>query len=397
MPPPEEESLLRGSLWMISGQGVAMAAQVLYFMLIGRALGSREYGAFVGVAALIASLSQFSSLGMEMILVRNVSRDRASFPRTWGHALLFTLAGFLALLGDLHADRAFRAASGAAPAGPVDRPGRRAAGQARPARGPRLPGRRPPGLDGSTHRAHHHRPAGHRRRPVDLRPCSSPAGHRAALGASLLDLDPGRRSLRGDPRHRPAGMAAPRATPDVPISARGSAFHCRAALSPSTTTSTRRSWSASARCTRPASTPPPIAWWTPPAHLFTRSTPPLRRAFFAREQPASRSASDFARTTLTPHAAARRRRDGCARPCRTSAADALRTFISGVCPRAPLALSAPCAARAPLFLGIGHYRLGFAVEPHRHAVRRRRAEFVPELVADSALVLAGRRPRQPAH
>ncbi|MGA7523667.1 MAG: oligosaccharide flippase family protein [Acidobacteriaceae bacterium] len=98
MPPPEEESLLHGSLWMISGQGVGMAAQILYFILIGRALGSREYGAFVGVAALVASISQFSSLGMEMILVRNVSRDRASFPRTWGHALVLTLAGFLALL-----------------------------------------------------------------------------------------------------------------------------------------------------------------------------------------------------------------------------------------------------------------------------------------------------------
>jgi O-antigen/teichoic acid export membrane protein len=96
--PPEDESLLQGSLWMISGQGLAMAAQVLYFILIGRALGSREYGAFVGVAALIASLSQCSSLGMEMILVRNVSRDRASFPRTWGHALLLTSAGFVALL-----------------------------------------------------------------------------------------------------------------------------------------------------------------------------------------------------------------------------------------------------------------------------------------------------------
>ncbi|HEY1809668.1 MAG TPA: oligosaccharide flippase family protein [Acidobacteriaceae bacterium] len=95
---PKEESLLHSSLWMISGQGVAMVAQVLYFILIGRALGSREYGAFVGVAALIASLSQFSSLGMEMILVRNLSRDRASFGRTWGHALVFTGAGFLVLL-----------------------------------------------------------------------------------------------------------------------------------------------------------------------------------------------------------------------------------------------------------------------------------------------------------
>jgi O-antigen/teichoic acid export membrane protein len=84
---------------MISGQGVAMAAQLLYFVLIGRALGSREYGAFVGVAALISALSQFSSLGMEMLLVRNVSRDRNSFTRTWGQALLITSGGFLLLLG----------------------------------------------------------------------------------------------------------------------------------------------------------------------------------------------------------------------------------------------------------------------------------------------------------
>jgi O-antigen/teichoic acid export membrane protein len=93
-----EESLRQSSLWMITGQGVAMAAQAVYFVLIGRALGSREYGAFVGVAALVAALSQFSTLGMEMILVRNVSRDRASFPRTWGHALLIASAGFLLLL-----------------------------------------------------------------------------------------------------------------------------------------------------------------------------------------------------------------------------------------------------------------------------------------------------------
>jgi O-antigen/teichoic acid export membrane protein len=84
---------------MISGQGVAMAAQVVYFIFIGRALGSREYGAFVGVVALIAALSQFNSLGMEMILVRNLSRDRGSFERTWGHTLSITGAGFLLLLG----------------------------------------------------------------------------------------------------------------------------------------------------------------------------------------------------------------------------------------------------------------------------------------------------------
>lgn len=92
-----EESLRQSSIWMISGQGAAMAAQAVYFVLIGRALGSREYGAFVGVAALVAALSQFSSLGMEMILVRNLSRDRSSFAHTWGHALAITAAGFLLL------------------------------------------------------------------------------------------------------------------------------------------------------------------------------------------------------------------------------------------------------------------------------------------------------------
>jgi O-antigen/teichoic acid export membrane protein len=94
----KEESLRQGSLWMISGQGVSLAAQAVYFILIGRTLGSREYGAFIGVVALVAALSQFSSLGMEMILVRNVSRDRNSFAPTWGQSLLFLVAGFILLL-----------------------------------------------------------------------------------------------------------------------------------------------------------------------------------------------------------------------------------------------------------------------------------------------------------
>lgn len=93
-----DESLRRASVWMISGQSAALAAQAVYFVLIGRALGSREYGAFVGVVALIAALAQFSSLGMEMILVRNVSRDPDSFSRTWGQALALSSLGFLVLL-----------------------------------------------------------------------------------------------------------------------------------------------------------------------------------------------------------------------------------------------------------------------------------------------------------
>jgi O-antigen/teichoic acid export membrane protein len=95
----KEDSLRRGSLWMISGQSVSMAAQATYFVLIGRALGSREYGAFMGVAALVAALSQFSSLGMEMLLVRNISRDGETFAVTWGQSLAILVGGFPVLLG----------------------------------------------------------------------------------------------------------------------------------------------------------------------------------------------------------------------------------------------------------------------------------------------------------
>jgi O-antigen/teichoic acid export membrane protein len=85
--------------WMISGNGAAVCFQAVYFVLMGRMLGSREYGDFVGVVALINVLSQFSSLGMEMVLLRNISRDRASFALTWGRALLVSGAGFVILLG----------------------------------------------------------------------------------------------------------------------------------------------------------------------------------------------------------------------------------------------------------------------------------------------------------
>lgn len=93
------DGLRRGTLWMMSGQVAALGFQAVYFVLMGRTLGSREYGAFVGVVALVAVLSQFSNCGMEMILLRDVSRDRSRFAATWGSALRVTAAGFVALLG----------------------------------------------------------------------------------------------------------------------------------------------------------------------------------------------------------------------------------------------------------------------------------------------------------
>jgi O-antigen/teichoic acid export membrane protein len=89
-----QSNLKRDSLWMLSGQGLAMAFQAAYFVLIGRALGSHEYGKFVGVAAMVSVLAQFSSLGMDLIIIRDVSRDESKFPTSWGLALELSTAGF---------------------------------------------------------------------------------------------------------------------------------------------------------------------------------------------------------------------------------------------------------------------------------------------------------------
>lgn len=86
----ESHSLRRNSMWVLSGQAAKLLLQGFYFVLIGRALGSRQYGAFIGVASLIAVLAQFATWGSGMLMLRSVSRDPASFPRAWGNGLVMT-------------------------------------------------------------------------------------------------------------------------------------------------------------------------------------------------------------------------------------------------------------------------------------------------------------------
>ncbi len=84
--------------WLLSGNGLAILLQALYFLLMGRMLGPGEYGAFIGVVALVNVLSQFSSLGMEMVLLRAVARERAAFAETWARSLVVSSVGFVLLL-----------------------------------------------------------------------------------------------------------------------------------------------------------------------------------------------------------------------------------------------------------------------------------------------------------
>lgn len=82
--------MARNSLWMILGQGLRLVIQALYFIEIAKSLGVRNYGAFIGVVALVGIVYPFGSLGSGNLLVKNVARDHSLFPVWWGRSLAIT-------------------------------------------------------------------------------------------------------------------------------------------------------------------------------------------------------------------------------------------------------------------------------------------------------------------
>lgn len=88
-----ESVLFRNSLWFLGGSGVRLVLQAVYFLLIARALGVEQYGAFIGAVSLAALVAPFSSLGTGFILIKNVARDCANFAHYWGAAMILTVVG----------------------------------------------------------------------------------------------------------------------------------------------------------------------------------------------------------------------------------------------------------------------------------------------------------------
>lgn len=86
---------------MLAGSGARLAIQGVYFILIARALGAEQYGAFVGVVALMAIVAPFASWGTGPLLIRNVARDPSSFSSSWGNALWMTSISGSVLLSTL--------------------------------------------------------------------------------------------------------------------------------------------------------------------------------------------------------------------------------------------------------------------------------------------------------
>src|SRR5712692_2150755 len=82
--------LARNTVWMALGQGLRLVIQALYFVLIARSLGAVNYGAFIGVVALVGIVYPFATLGSGNLLIKNVARDTTLFGLYWGRALATT-------------------------------------------------------------------------------------------------------------------------------------------------------------------------------------------------------------------------------------------------------------------------------------------------------------------
>jgi len=90
--------LAKNTLFMSAGSSIRLILQAVYFLLIARALGPAQYGAFVGTVALIGIGTSFAGFGFGGILVKHTSRDAGRFSGCWGNALFMTVAGGVCLL-----------------------------------------------------------------------------------------------------------------------------------------------------------------------------------------------------------------------------------------------------------------------------------------------------------
>jgi O-antigen/teichoic acid export membrane protein len=81
-------TLARNAVWLFTGQGLSFVIQALYFVFLARLLNATQYGVLAGAVALITVVSQYSTMGAGLLLVRYVSQDTQRFPEYWGNVLM---------------------------------------------------------------------------------------------------------------------------------------------------------------------------------------------------------------------------------------------------------------------------------------------------------------------
>lgn len=91
--------LARNTALATMWQGLRLALQFAYLILVARMLGAHGYGLFAGSVALAASLSPLAGVGFTMIMVREVARNPESFPIYWAKLLRSLVVSIPLLLG----------------------------------------------------------------------------------------------------------------------------------------------------------------------------------------------------------------------------------------------------------------------------------------------------------
>lgn len=93
-------TLARNAAWLFAGQGLSFVVQGIYFVVLARLLGTTEYGKLAGVVALVAVVSQYSTLGSGLLFLRYVSPDHSQFRAYWGNILTsIAVCGALLVVG----------------------------------------------------------------------------------------------------------------------------------------------------------------------------------------------------------------------------------------------------------------------------------------------------------
>jgi O-antigen/teichoic acid export membrane protein len=72
---------------MTSGIGLRSVVQAGVFLIVARVLGVESYGAFASVMAISCTIGIFGGFGVQVLMVRDVSRDPEKFARAWGQTL----------------------------------------------------------------------------------------------------------------------------------------------------------------------------------------------------------------------------------------------------------------------------------------------------------------------
>ncbi len=90
---------MRNAGWLFAGQGLSFLVQALYFVVLARLLGTRQYGVLAGAIALVAVVSQYSTLGSGLLFLRYVSPDHSRFRLYWGNILssVFLMGGVIVI------------------------------------------------------------------------------------------------------------------------------------------------------------------------------------------------------------------------------------------------------------------------------------------------------------